>query len=278
MPRKLSAYPYFSDCQVYVGLIPHQKEIQPHCHPFYELVFFEYGLLIHHWEGRQSILTRGHLFCIRPGEVHLYTRSKDAKLYNCLFFLNAVPQKILELPAVRQLLMGKEKMHVHLPVAKQEKIKGILQEMIAELAHKRSGFKETLSLLLGLLLIAMAREIECFQGGENSYVPLGKVQRALAYLEDHSQEKIKLEEVALAHDLSPEQFSRLTRQLVGITPSQYLQNIRLSQAMELLATSEMGVGEIAALVGFEDQNYFARLFKRIIGQSPSEFRAKGGLS
>ena len=93
MPRKLSAYPYFSDCQVYVGLIPHQKEIQPHCHPFYELVFFEYGLLIHHWEGRQSILTRGHLFCIRPGEVHLYTRSKDAKLYNCLFFLMPFPKR-----------------------------------------------------------------------------------------------------------------------------------------------------------------------------------------
>ncbi len=278
MTRQLSGLRYFQDSQIYVGLFPQQTDVMAHSHPFYELVFFEHGLLNHQWEGRRNILTAGDLFCIRPGEVHLYTRSKDAKLYNCLFLPEAIPEGIAVLPGIKRLLSGAERLRLHIPVAKQKQLKEILQQMILELQNKASGFQEVLSALLSLILVFAGRELAGTQVKDSGYAPAGKVQAALAYLETHWQEKIKLEQVATAHNLSPEQFSRLASQLVGISPLQYLQNIRLSQAMELLLTSELPISEIADSVGFEDPNYFARLFRSRVGQSPSQFRTRKGLT
>lgn len=270
-------FPYFQKNRIYVGLFPHQRDVRAHSHPFYELVFFEYGLLNHQWEGKRSILSRGDLFCISPGDVHQYTRSKDAKLYNCLFFPDAIPSGIEGLPGVKELLSDQVRVRMHVPVAMQQELKGILQRMIRELEHKASGYNEALSMLLGLLLVFAGRLYANFQVQETSYAPAGKLREALAYLEDNFAQQLKIEDVAQDHGLSPDQFSRLTRQLVGISPLQYLQNIRLSQAMELLLDENLQIAEIAFQVGFEDPNYFSRIFRRSTGQSPTQFRTGKGL-
>lgn len=268
---------YFEDNLVYVSLLPHQGDIYAHKHAFYELVFFEYGLLNHSWEGERSILIAGDLFCIRPGETHLYTRSKGAKIYNCLFFLDALPKGIIELSGVNELLFSKNRVRLHTPMAMQHELKCNLQRMITELEHKSPGYNEVLSMLLGVVLIFAGRLYDDSILQVASYAPEGKLKEALAFLEANYEQKLKIEEVALAHDLNPEQFSRLARQLIGITPLQYLQNIRLGQAMELLLEEDLPIGEVAYLVGFEDANYFSRLFRRHVGVSPSKFRTKKGL-
>ena len=272
----MSSDSYFQDNQVYVGLFPHQQDVRAHSHPFYELVFFESGLLNHMWEGKRSILIAGDLFCIRPGEEHLYTRSLDAKLYNCLFFPQGIPPGIQKLPGVLELLQGEGQLRLHLPVAMQKELEGILQRMVGELEHKAPGYNEALSLFLGLLLVFVGRFWECSQVKEGHYAPTGKGQAALGDLEENYMQKLKLEQVARDHKLGPDQFSRLTRKLLGISPLEYLQNIRLSHAMDLLLKEELPVGEIAFLTGFDDPNYFARLFRRRVGLSPSQFRAAKG--
>jgi len=58
------------------------------------------------------------------------------------------------------------------------------------------------------------------------------------------------------------------------SPVHYLQRLRVERSLELLADSEKSITEIAFAVGFQDSNYFARIFQRVLGQSPSSYRIK----
>ena len=67
-------------------------------------------------------------------------------------------------------------------------------------------------------------------------------------------------------------FIRCFRTQMGITPQQYLTEIRLSRAKELLAASEYPVGEVAAMVGYGNPLYFSRIFRQRVGVSPLVYR------
>ena len=67
---------------------------------------------------------------------------------------------------------------------------------------------------------------------------------------------------------------RCFRQRTGMTPQRYLTDIRLNQAKELLAASSLNVGEIAAVVGYENALYFSRIFRKYVGVSPREYRER----
>ena len=62
------------------------------------------------------------------------------------------------------------------------------------------------------------------------------------------------------------------KQLTGMTPNDYIRKIRLEKAAELLLTTNMTAAEVAYKVGFDDQYYFSKSFKRYFGQPPSQYR------
>ena len=67
---------------------------------------------------------------------------------------------------------------------------------------------------------------------------------------------------------------RLFTHTVGVAPIQYQQQLRISEAMQLLQMTGKSLGEIAFELGFSDSNYFGRQFKKITGSSPNEYRKK----
>ena len=62
------------------------------------------------------------------------------------------------------------------------------------------------------------------------------------------------------------------KQFTGLTPVEYIKNVRLAKAAELLRSPELSVAQVAMEVGFEDPNYFSRQFKQVLGMSPSSFQ------
>ena len=61
--------------------------------------------------------------------------------------------------------------------------------------------------------------------------------------------------------------------LIGQSPEKYIIKLRIQSACELLASTDMTIQQIAKSVGYEDQQYFARLFRKYLGTSPSNYRA-----
>lgn len=94
------------------------------------------------------------------------------------------------------------------------------------------------------------------------------------WLDNNFSNKITTKELSRQFGLVPSYLSMLFRQSQGISPSDYLTKIRIAKAKELLIKEkEMTVKEVAELVGFADQLYFSKVFKRETLMTPSRFRA-----
>lgn len=102
----------------------------------------------------------------------------------------------------------------------------------------------------------------------------GLLNKAKRYMETHFQENISLENVAEHVGLSSYYFSKLFKEYTGINFIDELTRIRVEQAKRLLLESELSLKEICYKVGYNDPNYFSRVFKKTVGMTPSNFRRK----
>jgi YesN/AraC family two-component response regulator len=95
---------------------------------------------------------------------------------------------------------------------------------------------------------------------------------AISYVNNHFQEKITLEEVAKHCGMGIFQFSRAFKREQGLTFREFLGRYRVGQARESLKNPRISILDSAFIAGFKDPSYFARLFKRYVGVSPSQYR------
>ncbi|HYV73956.1 MAG TPA: helix-turn-helix domain-containing protein [Candidatus Binatia bacterium] len=86
------------------------------------------------------------------------------------------------------------------------------------------------------------------------------------------EDELTLAEMAKSAELSPAHFSRMFRKSTGETPHQFVLRQRVERAKEMLREAEMRVLDVAVACGFKTQQHFARVFRRICGASPTEYR------
>lgn len=94
-------------------------------------------------------------------------------------------------------------------------------------------------------------------------------------IQDHIDTNITLKEISKDLNISPSYLSREFSKYFGeLSFGEYIQQQRIEKAKELMATATYSLTEIAYLTGFSDQSHFTRIFKKITGQNPSDFRKK----
>ena len=98
------------------------------------------------------------------------------------------------------------------------------------------------------------------------------IRIAQEYVLEHFASPITLQEVAGMVYLSPNYFSAMFKQQTGMNFLDFLTKVRIEEAKKLLKTSLMNVAEIAHEVGYADEKYFSRLFIKIVGVKPIEYR------
>lgn len=92
------------------------------------------------------------------------------------------------------------------------------------------------------------------------------------WLQDHYTQTIQIADLADRFQLSTRSLNRRFKQAANTTPLQYLQDLRITQAKELLKQSNLVISEIADRVGYQDASYFTGLFKKINSVTPNEYR------
>jgi AraC-like DNA-binding protein/ligand-binding sensor protein len=107
---------------------------------------------------------------------------------------------------------------------------------------------------------------------ENAEVPV--IKRAKEYIREHQGEKVSLGNVAKAVNMSAFYFCKMFKKAAGINFTDYLSRVRIERAQNLLLNPNLRVSEIAFEVGFQSLTHFNRVFKKITGQSPTDFRSK----
>ncbi|MDD5457647.1 MAG: helix-turn-helix domain-containing protein [Candidatus Margulisbacteria bacterium] len=99
-----------------------------------------------------------------------------------------------------------------------------------------------------------------------------KLQRVKHYADRNVYKKVVLEDVARLVFLSPKYLSRLFKQHTGMNFSEYRLKVKIKEAMKLLKQKGMSVEQIAFNMGYQNLESFIRIFKKITGKTPSEFR------
>ncbi|RKX38221.1 MAG: AraC family transcriptional regulator, partial [Verrucomicrobia bacterium] len=149
---------------------------------------------------------------------------------------------------------------------------GLVELLDQELADGRPGFR----------LMAMSRfmEIVCLLSryygestGENSREVL-RVAETISYMEAHFTEQVPIEDLTRMAHMSARNFHRVFLDATGKTPAAYLIGLRVMKAVHLLEFSDSNITEIAFECGFSDSNYFSRQFRKLMKESPGEFRQR----
>lgn len=112
-----------------------------------------------------------------------------------------------------------------------------------------------------------------FFEGHTNHHPDEDIVQAQIWLQDNYGKEVKLSEVACRFDMSVRTFNRRFKSATGKSPLQYLQEVRIDTAKDLLKTSNLSINEIAFKVGYQDMGHFTGLFKKLLATTPSEYRS-----
>lgn len=98
------------------------------------------------------------------------------------------------------------------------------------------------------------------------------MERVRAYIEQHYAEALSIRDIAREFHASRDYIAHAFKHTTNYAPLQYLRRWRIGKAQTLLIDTDLSLTEVASRVGFDDPNYFSRVFRQVIGMPPGTFR------
>ncbi len=173
--------------------------------------------------------------------------------------------------------MGRENIELveHWDLA-DPRLAAILQAMRADLSDGSPAgrlYGESLANALAAYLLGRYGARPGAPSSHKGGMPGRRLRRVLDYIAENLTEDLGLKELANVAGMSPHYFSELFQRSVGRPPHQYVLSQRIERAKESLRNPKRSVLEAGLSAGFENPSHFARVFRRLIGATPRQFRA-----
>lgn len=155
----------------------------------------------------------------------------------------------------------------------RENILLCLQNMLSEIEKKHTGYEIVCQDLMEILIVLLGRQTNF----STILAPVSKKTSRLCgstkrYIDAHYQENITLDQLAEVSHVSKYHLAHAFTEEYGISPINYLISKRISEAEHLLKTTDFSLSLISNTTGFSSSSYFAQIFRKQKGMSPTEFR------
>ncbi|GGH39377.1 helix-turn-helix transcriptional regulator [Paenibacillus segetis] len=213
--------------------------------------------------GQDHILEPGSLFIYRPYEEQYYGHYAEQKFIS--YWVHFTGYGVDEL-----LLNAKLAEDGPFFVGINNDIAAIFEDMMNELRDKKASYELASASLLSYLLALISRLIE--QGSDvRANSNRAEIYDTIKYIHDNYAQEIYVTKLAEIAYLSTDRYTTLFKITTGTTPLQYINRFRLEKACELMKHTHLNIQQISNLVGFEDQLYFSRMFKKYYHVTPSEY-------
>jgi len=221
-----------------------------HSHRYWEITYYYNGNGVNIAGGVEYPFSDGTILCIPPHLLH-EDRSEDG--YCNIFFMVESFNFHSATPIVAHDNADKDFLYI---------LKQLFKEYYCDKPSKKN--------ILNALLNTLYEYLMNLFGSKSSNVYINTVQRAL--VENLSNPYFTLQNALADVPINPDYFRRQFKAYVGMSPGEYQQSLRISQAKQMLVTSTFPLKDICLLCGYEDPYYFSRIFKKVTGLSPREYR------
>lgn len=269
------------DFPFYIQFGGHNEDLYIHTHKnFCELSIVLEGRAEHIVDNESYIINKGDVFVISNDTAHGFTSPNNFRLCNVMFSPSFFDREldIKNSPGFQALFVLEPTLaknshfcsRLHLSVGEFLEITEKLNLMYDEYQSKREGYKSAFMALLMELCVKLSRLYSFENLNErDSAINLAK---AMAYIESNYTENMTVSYLAKLSNYSERQFIRVFKSAYGCRCTEYITSLRINKATKLLKSTKANISQIATECGFDDINYFSRVFKKLHGITPTEYR------
>lgn len=261
----------------------HTAPFTPHTHNFIELEIITNGSANHIVEGKTYSIKKGDVIVIMPSFVHELQNVKNLEHFNFKFDLEKLillENDIEKLSGFQSLFIIQPfhqynrdyKSHLFLDEDQLNNVKMLCELIYMEWINKKDGYKWVIKSYFLSLITYLSRNFS--PNTTSSSLKIQDIVNTVTYIQENLSNKITLSMLSTMACLSERQYSRVFKEVYGLSPIEYVINCRLTQACRMMKNSHKSLTEIYIACGFGDKVSFSRLFKNRYLITPGQYRKK----
>ncbi|MDP4090905.1 MAG: AraC family transcriptional regulator [Bacillota bacterium] len=269
------------DFPFFIGKGVHYKPFLPHTHNFTELEIITSGSADHIVEGKAYNIKKGDVVVLVPPFVHELQNVQELEHYNFKFDL----EKLILLETDIEKLSSFQSLFILQPFYRYQhdyvnhmtldsdsfsKVKILCDLIYEEWTSKRDGYKWVIKSYFLALLTYLARSYSPKVIGGSPKIK--DIIDTVSYIQENLSQKITVSNLSSMACLSERQYTRVFKEIYGVSPIIYVINCRLTLACRMMKNTQKSLSEISMSCGFGDKVYFCKLFKNRYGITPGQYR------
>ncbi len=229
----------------------------------YQLIYVAEGVCHLTTDGVHRKVPKGSIILFRPKERQQYAfKAEDKAVSYYIHFTGSACEQILTKLGIYEIKTAY--------IGKNLSYEKTFEKMLEEYSVKQFAHNECCTACLLQLFSIAARSIRNKSSGGDG---LGRSRAAEACGKiSENLNTVSVQGLARELHLSVGRFSNIFKEYTGKPPHEYIGIMRIEKAKELLLNTDLPIGEIAERTGYYDQNYFSRIFKKMVGVSPKTYR------
>ena len=244
---------------------------QPHKHDFFLVFFVESGSGVHDIDFTQYTVADNQVYFVRPGQIHNWSLKEGTTGFQLMLsseivniFYNLSPLSFFQPSSLSCISLT--------ATVFQEFIKK-LSEIEGLLPNNDIVTKEIVVLQLHLLLKLLEKNyLIQFPESDSVVRPEKLIQKFAELLEVHFQQEPSVKFYATQLKITANYLNMLSQKYLKTSAGDFIKDRTMLEAKRLLASTNLSMKEIAYQLGFNDNGYFSKVFKKHSGESPSDFR------
>ena len=261
-----------------------QGSFPTHWHPEMEIQIILKGSAEYIVNGETYLVSEGSAIYIGPEAVHMATA---LSAHTVGYDIVLLPQFLISLMQTAQCEQFAVPLAIHRPAAQvispESKEGNVILESLKRMYYTESSHYGYELFLMENLLAIWRNLIMIFPKDSEGTYDNGKVLREkrmkdmLGYIQKNYPNAITITDIAASANISKSECFRCFAELSQLSPIEYVNQYRLTQAAQLLRTTALSVSDICYLTGFNSSSYFTKKFKDYYKMTPKEYRSHHGM-
>ena len=252
-----------------------------HKHNYIEMAYILQGEMIQKIKGKEIRLKKGEIIFLNEHITHeIKASSKEDVIINFIikpeffeYILNLIDKENIISKFLFSTIYGGSRKgeYICFYVGNIKNVQNIIEQVINEIINMSTLGKSKIKFLVGLLLIELLNNPQTIVSYSEENYDIKLMMEILKYI-DESYEEANLTKLCETLHQQDYKICKLIKKNTGLTFKELVQEKRIEKAIELLKSTDYAIEDIIRRVGYENDSYFYRIFKKKFGLSPKEYK------